>query len=147
MANVQHKRGTRAALDALATAGGLLVGQIYFITDENRIAIAGSVNSYQAAAKQGEAGGGGNPVMVADLAITDMTSYFSATIAAAGASVGQNIMAWLAGDQASPMAGDELWAAPAAVSARCLVADQIEIRLASPVTRFRGPRRINYQLS
>jgi hypothetical protein len=58
MADVQHKRGTRANLDALATANGLLVGQVYVISDENRIAIATAVGSYQAAAKEGEGGGG-----------------------------------------------------------------------------------------
>ena len=54
MADVQHKRGTRANLDALATANGLLVGQVYVISDENRIAIATAVGAYQAAAKEGE---------------------------------------------------------------------------------------------
>jgi hypothetical protein len=57
--NIQHKRSTRAALDALAAANGLLVGQIYFITDESRLAVATSVSTYQAASKQGEGGGGG----------------------------------------------------------------------------------------
>jgi hypothetical protein len=59
MPNVQHKRGTRSALDALATANGLLPGQIYIITDESRIAVALSVNTYETYAKQSEAGGGG----------------------------------------------------------------------------------------
>ena len=54
MADVQHKRGTRANLDALATANGLLAGQVYVITDEDRMAIATGVGAYQAAAKEGE---------------------------------------------------------------------------------------------
>ena len=54
MADVQHKRGTRADLNALATANGLLVGQVYFITDEDRMAIATGVGAYQATAKEGE---------------------------------------------------------------------------------------------
>ena len=59
MPNVQHKRGSRAALNALAASNGLLVGQIYFITDEDRLAVGLSVSSYQAMAKQGEGGGAG----------------------------------------------------------------------------------------
>lgn len=44
---VKHKRGTRAALNALRTASGLTVGQIYVITDEaGRLAIATAVNAY-----------------------------------------------------------------------------------------------------
>lgn len=47
MPNVQHKRGTRSALNALRTAGTLMVGQIYVITDEaGRIAIATATNAY-----------------------------------------------------------------------------------------------------
>jgi len=57
MPDVQHKRGSRAALDTLAAADGLLVGQIYVITDEDRLAVALSIGSYQAMAKKGEAGG------------------------------------------------------------------------------------------
>lgn len=59
MPNIQHKRGTRAALDALASGSGLIVGQIYLITDETRIAIATSVSAYQTFALESEAGGGG----------------------------------------------------------------------------------------
>jgi len=54
MPDVQHKRGTRADLDTLAAADGLLVGQIYVITDEDRLAVALSIGSYQAMAKRGE---------------------------------------------------------------------------------------------
>lgn len=54
MPNVQHKRGTKAALDALATSSSLRVGQLYFITDQSRIAIATAVNAYQVFAKHGQ---------------------------------------------------------------------------------------------
>lgn len=59
MPNLQHKRGSRAALDALATGGGLLAGQIYVITDQNRLAVATSASAYTAFLKEGEGGGGG----------------------------------------------------------------------------------------
>jgi len=56
MADVQHKRGTRAALNALAAANSLLPGQLYVITDESRIAVADTVSTYTAYAKESEAG-------------------------------------------------------------------------------------------
>ena len=56
MPDVQHKRGSRANLNALAAADGLLIGQIYVITDENRLAVATTTGTYQAMAKEGEGG-------------------------------------------------------------------------------------------
>jgi len=58
MPDVQHKRGSRADLNTLAAANGLLLGQIYVITDEDRLAVATGVGTYQAAEKEG--GGGGS---------------------------------------------------------------------------------------
>jgi len=58
MPDVQHKRGSRAALDTLAAADGLLVGQVYVVTDEDRLAVALSIGSYQSMAKEGEGGSG-----------------------------------------------------------------------------------------
>lgn len=46
MSNIQHKRGTRASLETLKTNNELVVSQIYFITDENRLVIATSTNTY-----------------------------------------------------------------------------------------------------
>jgi len=57
MPDVQHKRGTRADLNALATADGLLIGQIYVITDEDRLAVAKTVGTYHAMAKEAEVDG------------------------------------------------------------------------------------------
>lgn len=59
MPSVQHARGTKFALDALAAGNSLLPGQIYVITDENRIAVALTVSTYETFAKESEAGGGG----------------------------------------------------------------------------------------
>ena len=44
---------------ALAGSAGLLPGQIYLLTDENRIAIALTTSTFETYAKQAEAGGGG----------------------------------------------------------------------------------------
>jgi len=52
MPDVQHKRGTRADLNTLATADGLLIGQIYVITDEDKLAVAKTIGTYQAMARE-----------------------------------------------------------------------------------------------
>jgi hypothetical protein len=52
MPDVQHKRGSRADLNTLAAANGLLLGQIYFITDEDRLAVATGIGSYQGFRKE-----------------------------------------------------------------------------------------------
>lgn len=54
---VKIPKGTRAALDAKAVAGTIVVGQQYLITDEDRTAVGLTINSYSALAKQSEAGG------------------------------------------------------------------------------------------
>lgn len=64
MADVRHKRGTRAALIALAGANGLKPGQLYVLTDENRIAVAMSASTFETYAKESEAGGSGVPASV-----------------------------------------------------------------------------------
>lgn len=59
MPSIKVKRGTRAQLDAAATANQLNQGEPYLITDEDRIAIGLSASSYKDFAKLSEAGGGG----------------------------------------------------------------------------------------
>lgn len=59
MATLKIKRGTRAALNALAGASGLVQGEPYLITDEDRIAVGLSATTYETFAKESEAGGGG----------------------------------------------------------------------------------------
>ena len=80
MPDVQHKRGTRADLDTLAAADGLLVGQIYVITDEDRLAVALSIGSYQAMAKKGE--GGGSAFSFCQVRNTDSTTDINVSTAA-----------------------------------------------------------------
>ncbi len=55
--NYKHPRGTRAALNALASGNNLIVGQIYVITDESRLAVALTTSTYEVFAKYSEAGG------------------------------------------------------------------------------------------
>ena len=45
-ASFKHPRGTRAALNTLAGANGLIPYQIYYISDESRLAMATANNSY-----------------------------------------------------------------------------------------------------
>ncbi len=69
MPSLRHKRGTRALIDAAATANGLRVGEVYLITDEARLTVGTATNAHQALAKQGEGGGGTtNPL---DLSVTN----------------------------------------------------------------------------
>lgn len=51
---LRHKILTRAELDALAAASSLISRQIYFISDEDRIAIAETLTTYHAFQNAGE---------------------------------------------------------------------------------------------
>jgi hypothetical protein len=54
MPSLQIKRGTRAQLNAAATANQLRLGEPYLIIDENRIAIGLSTNTYEVYHKRNE---------------------------------------------------------------------------------------------
>lgn len=55
MANkILLKRGLNADLISLATAGGLNLGEPYFITDQDRVAIGLTTSTYQTFAKLSE---------------------------------------------------------------------------------------------
>lgn len=56
MPSVRIKRGTRAQIDAAALAGGLFAGEVYLITDENRLAVGLTASTYQDFAKTSESG-------------------------------------------------------------------------------------------
>ncbi len=60
MASLRHKRGTLAQIDAKAATNGLLVGEAYFVTDQNRLTVGTAVNAHTPLAKQSELGGGGS---------------------------------------------------------------------------------------
>jgi hypothetical protein len=71
MPSLAHKRGTRAQIDAAASANALKAGEIYLISDEARLTVGTAVNAHQALAKQGEGGGSAsdprrNPVYETD---------------------------------------------------------------------------------
>ena len=55
---IKAKRGTRAQINSAASADGLVQGEIYLITDEDRFAIGLSVSTYETYAKESEGGGG-----------------------------------------------------------------------------------------
>lgn len=57
---VRFLRATKANLDSQASSNNLIIGEPYFITDENRIAVATAVNSYETYAKVSEVSGGGS---------------------------------------------------------------------------------------
>lgn len=83
MPSVRHIRGTKAALDAKATAGTLVPYQIYVITDEGRIAIALTASTYTSIAKLSEIGGGSDPWTYRKLA-TDFTTTSATAVAITG---------------------------------------------------------------
>jgi hypothetical protein len=60
MPSLAHKRGTRAQIDAAATASGLRTGEVYLITDEARLTVGTAINAHQPLSKEGE-GGGSDP--------------------------------------------------------------------------------------
>mgnify|MGYP001171502633 CR=1 FL=1 len=64
MPTIRHARGTRAALNALASNSLLVPWQLYVISDESRVAVATSTSTYQTFAKEGEGGGGGGGAIV-----------------------------------------------------------------------------------
>lgn len=75
MPSLSHKRGTRAQVDAAATANALRAGEVYLITDEARLTVGISESTHQPVAKQGE--GGGDPwtwiKLTADIANSTIT--------------------------------------------------------------------------
>lgn len=81
MPSLSHKRGTRAQIDAAATASQLRTGEVYLITDEARLTVGTATNAHEPTAKQSEAGGGGSDPwtwqkLAADVA--NSTTTFSA---------------------------------------------------------------------
>ena len=75
MATVRHARGTRAALNALASGGLLVPWQLYALSDEGRVAIATSTSTYHALAKEGEGGGGGGGGTTYEFALAGLGGF------------------------------------------------------------------------
>ncbi len=76
MAKVLNKRGTRSEINSAATANELNAGEVYLITDENRIAMGTSANTYESYAKESEAGGGGggtSPTVALSITAADLS--------------------------------------------------------------------------
>lgn len=82
MPSIQHKRGTRAALNTLASSSGLKPGEVYLISDEGRIAIATTASTYVAYAKESELSAGklyypsGSDVTIATSSFASGTTTF-----------------------------------------------------------------------
>lgn len=54
MPSLRIKRGARAQIDAAALASGLDAGELYLITDEDRIAVGTSASTYASTARLGD---------------------------------------------------------------------------------------------
>lgn len=59
VASIKIKRGTRSQLTTAAGSNGLKQGELYLVTDENRLAVGLSASTSESFAKQSEASGGG----------------------------------------------------------------------------------------
>jgi hypothetical protein len=92
MPSVQQPRGTRAALDALATAGTILPGQVYLITDEARLAVGLTASTYQAFLKSGEGGGGSGAAGTVVLTVPPGSMGHTETLPASGVQVGSVLL-------------------------------------------------------
>ncbi len=78
MPSVQHLRGTRAALDALAGTSDLLPGQIYVLTDGRRIAVALTTSTYETFVRESEVWDGTQAEFDALGSLDPSTTYFIA---------------------------------------------------------------------
>lgn len=78
MPSLQIKRGTRAQLNAAATAGTLKAGEPYLITDEARLAVGTATNAYQDYAKLSELVGETKVVLASPVAINS-TAFANVT--------------------------------------------------------------------
>ena len=78
MASYRHKRGTLAQITSAAAASGLKVGEVYFLTDLNRLAVASAVNAFVQVAALTDIGGGSDPWTYIKLAADFTTSSASA---------------------------------------------------------------------
>lgn len=85
MPSLAHKRGTRAQVDAAATANALRTGEVYLITDEARLTVGTATNAHMPLAKQSEAGGGSDPWTWQKLA-TDVANSTTTLAAVTGLS-------------------------------------------------------------
>ena len=79
MPSVRIKRGTRAQLDAAATAASLKAGEPYLITDEDRFAMGLSTTTYEVYAKSSEVVAGSGDVVGPASAVPGYPVVFDGT--------------------------------------------------------------------
>lgn len=94
MPTIRHARGTRAALNVLASNSQLVPWQLYVLSDESRVAVATSTSTYQTFAKEGE--GGGGATFSADLVFNSAVfCEASSTITNGAATESNKVLCWL----------------------------------------------------
>lgn len=91
---IKHIRTTKANLDSQASASGLNQGEIYLITNEDRIAIGLSSTTYETFAKESEAGGGSSLNINALTAKTTPVDADITVIEDSAASWAQKKLSW-----------------------------------------------------
>ena len=146
-----HPRGTRASLNSLASANQLNPGQIYYLTDEGRLAVASSTSTFLTTAKEGEGSGAplnspaftGTPTAPTATGGTNTTQI--ATTAFVTSALGPYLMASTASASYAPLASPALTGTPTAptqtagnnttriaTTAFVTAADNLKANLASP---------------
>jgi hypothetical protein len=145
MPSIRHARGTRAALDARATAGTLKSGEVYLISDEGRIAIGTSSTTYQAFKKEQEAYTPVSSITLDFGAIPKRSKKF--TWAADGALVGQNVLVVPSAKMPNGLAIDELEMDPLFVAAYVSAPNLVTAIVRSLDGPIKGRRTFNYLIS
>ncbi len=77
MPSLRHKRGTLAQIDAAASANSIKVGEVYLITDENRLTVGTAANAHQPLAKKNEGGSDVSDPLTAAILVDE---FFSQSI-------------------------------------------------------------------
>lgn len=100
MGNIQHKRGIRAALDALASGGGIVAGQLYHITDQDRLAVGKTGTTFAEYLSIDEAAGLNEPQTFTAAQGTTITPLTDSAIIATDASASNAFEVTLGGNRA-----------------------------------------------
>jgi hypothetical protein len=139
--------GTRAALDVVAAANGLLKGEPFLLDDESRFGVGLSPGTYQLFAKQGE--GGNAPVSQININLGyPARRNGSFTIAGISLIVGKPVNIWLARGPYSGkgvLAGEEAMYPGFIASAQVTSPTQISANWTCP-WRVGGLIKFNYQI-
>lgn len=140
-ATIKLLRSTRSALNAQAALSGLIAGEPYLITDEDRLAIGTSSTTYETFQKSSEAGGALSSTII-NAPYSSEFSYI-ATSTNAAAVVGLNVLCSIGYDATLENEPEDLESL--IVSAAIINTGEIQFTL-SFFGAFGGPIPIVYRI-